>query len=38
MARRPSPWPGLGLAALLMGCGTVLRAPAGVGADLICSR
>ena len=33
MARRPSPWPGLGLAALLMGCGTVLRAPAGVGAD-----
>ncbi|MFM7265750.1 MAG: hypothetical protein ACKOZW_09235, partial [Cyanobium sp.] len=33
MVRRPSPWTGLGLAALLMGCGTVLRAPAGVGAD-----
>lgn len=28
MARRPSPWPGLTLAALLMGCSTVLRAPA----------
>jgi membrane-bound lytic murein transglycosylase B len=34
MARRPSPWPGLTLAALLMGCSTVLRAPAGVGADV----